>query len=87
MMQGYTRQPETAERLLASVRAAIYAFPQQRLGQIIDNALTTNTVRDTGQFDRVGQRPDLFNVYDEVLTVALDKYVALHTQPPTTIGA
>lgn len=79
-MDGYTREPQTAERLLGSVRAAMYAFPNQRLGQIIDNALCVGDQKATWD------GPDIFNIYDEALTVALDKYVALHTQPSTTIG-
>lgn len=58
--QGYTRSPEVTERLLASLRAALYAHPQQRLGQILANSL--------------GEK-DMFNIYDEDVSAALDDYV------------
>lgn len=60
-MQGYTREPETAERLVNAVREAVYAHPTQRLGQIIDNALYDSNI-------------DLFTLYDEAMIVALEDY-------------
>lgn len=60
-MRGYNREPVTAERLVNAVREAVYAHPQQRLGQIIVNAMRDSNI-------------DLFELYDEALVVALEQY-------------
>lgn len=50
MMQGYLRPPEMVDELVEAVRAALYANPTQRMGQLICNMSGTR---------------DLFNMHDE----------------------
>jgi hypothetical protein len=64
---GYTRSPEVAEQLIAAIRDALYAFPTQRLGQIIDNALGIRL-----------EEHDLFQVYDEATISNLRVYIEEH---------
>jgi L-alanine-DL-glutamate epimerase-like enolase superfamily enzyme len=68
--RGYTREPQNNDRLRTAVSAALWAYPAQRLTQIILNALSlhgSHTIVDT---------TDLWNVYDETLIDALEAYVA-----------
>ena len=60
--QGYSRSPEVTERLISAIRAALYASPSERLGQILLNCLPS---------DGYGQT-DLFGVFDEDVIDALE---------------
>ena len=60
LFKGYERTPEMTEKLVAALRAALEAHPEQRLGQVICNYA-------------VPQGRDLFCVYDEIV---LDRLVA-----------
>lgn len=64
--KGYTRNREMSRRLSVAVIEAMRAYPDQRLGQIIENALRIN----------VGERTDLFRVYDETLLESLRRYTS-----------
>lgn len=55
---GYTRSPESTERLIAALRAALYAHPEQRLGQLL-----VNLVPSTWSETDVGH--EVFATYDE----------------------
>lgn len=58
---GYERSPDTVDVLVEAVRAALYAHPNQRLGQLITNA--------------IGDR-NLFSIYDEALARSLVEYAS-----------
>lgn len=57
-MQGYHRQPETANELVRWLESALQANPEQRMGQLI-----FNLTRDV----------NLFQVYDEEMLARLKK--------------
>ena len=54
--QGYKRPPQMTADLIATLSELLYAHPEQRFGQVIDNAC---------------HRADLFNIYDENLLARL----------------
>jgi hypothetical protein len=57
-MKGYTRSPAETERLLAALSVALYANPDQRLGQLL-----LNTARN-----EYGEQPStsrLWKIHDE----------------------
>lgn len=62
--KGYTRDPEMTEKVIAALRDAIYANPEMRIGQLLDNALGPT----------IGFNSDLFNVYDETLLESLRRF-------------
>jgi hypothetical protein len=64
LWKGYTRDPEMTEKIIATIRDALYTYPEMRLGQIIDNAIGST----------VGYSPDLFNVYDETLVLKVQEF-------------
>jgi hypothetical protein len=65
-MKGYTRDAKMTETIIADLRSAIYANPDMRVGQLIDNALGPV----------IGYNTDLFNVYDETFLEALRRFGA-----------
>lgn len=65
-MKGYIRPPHITEKLVEAFRAALYARPTERAGQLIDNALVVYQ-RQVGS----GNKVDLFSTYDEQLLLAL----------------
>lgn len=50
LFKGYTREPEMTQRLTEAIRAALYASPTERLGQLLMN---------------LARRDDLWNIKDE----------------------
>lgn len=66
-MTGYRRPPEKVDEILVAVRDALEAHPTQRFGQILSNA-TEPRVRV------LGLEVDLFNVHDEDMILALERY-------------
>lgn len=54
---GYYRKPETAERLAWALKRALDAWPQLRMGQLIENMGLT----------------DLFQIWDEDMIERLEK--------------
>lgn len=63
---SYERLPEVSRALRDVIAQAMIAFPEQRLGQIITNAL------------RYQPKLDLFYLYDEHLYAALQTYIEEH---------
>lgn len=68
MIEGYKREPATVRELSEVIYAAMTVFPEQRLGQIIVNAVPFNK--------------DLFNLHDEDLIRYLRAYIENHGKKP-----
>lgn len=78
-MKGYERSVKVRQRLTAAIDVALIAHPEQRLGQIIYNALEVRTNKETdGMYDpmlfRTNFHNKLFYIYDEELIEALMHY-------------
>ncbi len=63
--EGYRRSPEMTTKLVAAIAAALHTFPEQRLGQIIANAV---------------RGCDLFGLYDEDLVDRLHDEIRSYGQ-------
>ena len=78
-MKGYTRDVHMTGKVLSALARSMEKHPTLRLGQLIYNALETQTNKETnGTYDPVHFRTNfhsiLFNTYDERLIEALDQF-------------
>jgi len=81
-MKGYTRDVHGTGKLLSALAKSMEKHPNLRLGQLLYNALETyyarladeNGVKHNGMKFRTHFHNYLFNIYDEELIEAIEKY-------------
>lgn len=71
-MKGYTRDPQMTEELLSALRAALYARPNERLGQLLINLTPVDWGSEVGH--------NAWSLYDEKWVTLLREAAAQRTE-------
>lgn len=82
LMKGYTRPIDVTGRFVSALAKAMAAYPSLRVGQLLYNAITYSELPQPTSAKEAIRRLEgfhsvLFNIYDERLIEALEKFTAL----------
>jgi hypothetical protein len=84
-MKGYTRDIVVTGKFVSALAKAMAAYPSMRVGQLLYNAITYSELPQPTSAQEALKRLEsfhsvLFNIYDERLIEALEKFTALKTE-------